>query len=156
MSAGEHLNPDQFGYRMQHQPADYGKFHEADQAYPGIYEHPEWHKTGNSEADAASLSHIIRARGNPEARVPMYRAVPKDVHQINPGDWVSASKAYAEDEAALGGEDFKVISRQARAKDLIHTSDSINELGYVGEHPRFTNTKAGNEASEAYWKGRGQ
>jgi hypothetical protein len=149
------LNPEQFDYRMQHQPSDYGRFHEADKAYPDIYAHPEYYSTGNREADAESMHHIRRAKGDPNARVPMYRAVPKSVNQINPGDWVTASRTYAE-EHAHGMEDWHVLRRQAKAHDLTHTSDSINELGYVGEHPQFTNSKEGNKASESYWKAHGK
>jgi hypothetical protein len=38
------------GYRMQHQPFEASRFHEADKAYPDIYEHPEYYKTSRPGA----------------------------------------------------------------------------------------------------------
>jgi hypothetical protein len=150
------LNENQFGdYRMQHQPYEASRFHDANTAYPDVYEHPEYYKTYEDAHDSESLHWINKARGNPEARVPLYRAVPGHVHQINPGDWVTTSKSYAQDHAA-GEEGWHVLSSQAKAKDIIHTGDSIHEQGYVGEHPKFKNSKAGNAAADAYWKAQGK
>jgi hypothetical protein len=151
------LNLDQFGdYHMRHRPSDeWGRFHEADQAYPGIYERPRtyFQEPGSAE----SMRHILRAKGDPNARVPMYRAVPGHVHQINPGDWVSASRTYAQQHLeSEGGDGWHVLQRQAKAHELSHSSDSINELGYIGEHPRFANSEEGNKAADAYWKAQGK
>lgn len=157
------LNSDQFGdYQTWHRPTsredadEWGHFHEADKAYPGIYEGQRY-PSGYKQADAESMYHIHRAKGDPNARVPMYRAVPGHVHQINPGDWVTASKAYAEQHLESHGEaGWHVLARQAKAHELSHSTDSINELGYIGEHPKFRNNKEGNKAADAYWKARGK
>jgi hypothetical protein len=148
------LNPDQFSYRMQHQPADYGRFHEADKAYPDIYEHPEYYKTYEDSNDAESMHSINKARGNPDAKIRMFRAVPKHVVQINPGDWVTTSRSYAKQHMA-GEKDWHVVEGVVKAHELFHTGDSIHEQGYDGEHPKFKLNRQGGNAADAYWKGRG-
>jgi hypothetical protein len=143
------------GYRMQHQPFEASRFHEADKAYPDIYEHPEYYKTHDQAHDAESLSAIRGAKGNPEKKVRMYRAVPKHVNQINPGDWVTTSRSYAQDHA-YGEKDWHILNAVAKANDLIHTGDSIHEQGYVGEHPKFKLNKQGGKAADDYWKQHGK
>lgn len=154
------LNPDQFGYRGAHEPFEASRFHEADKAYPDIYEHPEYYKGfGEPAFDAESLGAINSARGNPEKKVRMFRAVPKHVAQINPGDWVTTSRSYAKDHIYSAGatpKDWHVLEGVAKAKDLIHTGDSIHEQGYVGEHPKFKLNRQGSKAADDYWKDRGK
>lgn len=153
------LNPDQFSYRQPHQPFEASRFHEADKAYPDIYEHPEYYTsdgTRHGDAhDSEAMHSIRRAQGNPDAKIRMFRAVPKHVVQINPGDWVSTSRTYAKDHA-YGEKDWHVLEGVAKANDLIHTGDSIHEQGYVGEHPKFKLNRQGGKAADEYWKDRGQ
>jgi len=71
-----------------------------------------------------------KARGNPDAEVEVFRAVPKGVKDINSGDWVSTSRKYAEDhgESALNGE-YEIISKKVKAKTL-STAGDPQEYGY--------------------------
>lgn len=77
---------------------------------------------------------IIRSfRGQPDAEVTIYRAVPKDesIKEINPGDWVTINKGYAKEhgESVLGG-DYKIIEKKVTAKDIWTDANSIHEYGY--------------------------
>jgi len=75
----------------------------------------------------------IRAfRGNPDADVKIYRAIPKDVPSaLNAGDWVTTSRKYAKQhgESNLNNE-YKIISKTVKAKDIFTNGDSIFEWGY--------------------------
>lgn len=91
--------------------------------------------TGYPQADREAFDLAKRVRGNPNAEVTMYRAVPKDesIKSINPGDWVSLSKSYAQNHGeSVLGKDYKIISQKVKAKDLWTNADSIHEFGY---HP---------------------
>ena len=92
--------------------------------------------TGYPQADKEAFDLAKRVRGNPDAQVTMYRAVPKDqsIQSINPGDWVSLSKSYAQNHGeSVLGKDYKILSQKVKAKDLWTNADSIHEFGY---HPQ--------------------
>lgn len=93
----------------------------------------QYYGTGYPKADREAFSLAQRVRGNPDAEVTMYRAVPKDenITSINAGDWVTLSKDYAKThgESALRG-DYKILSQKVKAKDLWTNADSIHEFGY--------------------------
>ena len=74
---------------------------------------------GNPSVDTEAFEALRAARGNPRAEVPIYRAVPQDINDINSGDWVTTSRAYADmhGENALGGN-YQVLEQKARAGDL--------------------------------------
>ncbi len=95
----------------------------------------QYYGTGYPKADREAFALASKVRGNPEAEVTMYRAVPKDknITSINVGDWVSLSKDYAKThgESALKGN-YKIIEQKVKAKDLWTNADSIHEFGY---HP---------------------
>jgi hypothetical protein len=98
----------------------------------------QYYGTGFPIADKEAFALAHRVRGNPNAEVLMYRAVPKDekISGINPGDWVTLSKDYAKThgESALKG-DYKILSQKVKAKDLWTNADSIHEFGY---HPQMS------------------
>jgi hypothetical protein len=70
-------------------------------------------------------------RGNPDAEVEVFRAVPEGVTEINPGDWVSPSRDYAviHGEGPMRG-DYQIISRKVRAGDLFTEANSLYEFGW--------------------------
>jgi hypothetical protein len=72
----------------------------------------------------------LKARGKPEAEIEIYRAVPKGVKDINDGDWVSTSKAYAKShgEGTLNGE-YDIITKKVKARTL-STEGYPYEYGY--------------------------
>jgi len=127
------LNEDQFGaYRGQHQPDPTGsQMHEAEKAFPDVHEHPEYYR--DDEHSDRSLSVIHRTKGDPEAHISVYRAVPKGVTKINHGDWVTPSKPYAKQHgmhATDPKQDMPVIHKLVRAKDLRSEGNSVSEWGY--------------------------
>ena len=137
MPAVEHLNENQFAWRGSHRPPDEGPgLHQADQVYPDVHEHPEYYGGyGDDRAEAQSFGAMRKARGRPDASVRMYRAAPAQVDTINTGDWVTASRSYAQEHAAAqrrAGETWKVHAATVPAKHLLPTGDSIHEFGYAG------------------------
>jgi hypothetical protein len=77
----------------------------------------------------------LKARGKPDAEIEIFRAVPKGVNDINSGDWVSTSKAYAKQhgESTLNGE-YNVVSKKVKAKTL-STEGYPYEYGYNEKKP---------------------
>ena len=75
---------------------------------------------------------LARATGNPDAEIVIYRAVPKGVNEINPGDWITPSRSYADMHGAswIEGE-YEIIQSTVRAGDLVNNGDSLYEFGYV-------------------------
>jgi hypothetical protein len=79
----------------------------------------------------------MKAKGNPDAEVTIYRAVPNEdsITSINEGDFVTLSPKYAEIHGAEGygpnGNDAgKVISQKVKVKDIYFAGDDVNEFGY--------------------------
>jgi len=62
---------------------------------------------------------VKKAEGNPNAEIEIFRAVPKGVNEINPGDWITTSKKYAKmhGENTLDGE-YDIVSKKVKAKTL--------------------------------------
>ena len=62
--------------------------------------------------------------------VTVYRGVPAGVTgDINPGDWVTTHKPYAEMHAQRYDDNIRVIEKQVRAGDLFSEGNSIFEFG---------------------------
>jgi len=96
----------------------------------------QFYGTGYPKADKEAFSLANKVRGNPDAEVTMYRAVPKDesISSINKGDWVTLSKDYAQNHGeSVLGNNYKIISQKVKAKDLWTNADSIQEFGYWPE-----------------------
>lgn len=112
--------------------------------YPkDVYQTLHHYKTGEVY-DNDSLSVIDYCREKPRSLVTIYRAVPKDVKQINEGDWVTLSRRYAKDhgESNLEKGNWKILKKTVRAKDLWNDGDSIHEWGYViNPDPKIGNRK---------------
>jgi hypothetical protein len=98
----------------------------------------QYYGTGYPKADREAFALAQRVRGNPDAEITMYRAVPKDesITGINAGDWVTLSKDYAKThgESALNN-DYKILSQKVKARDLWTNADSIHEFGYQPQKP---------------------
>jgi len=95
-------------------------------------------RTANDEygiANQQSYNMITKAKNKPNADITIYRAVPKDVGNINKGDFVTLSPKYAELHASSGyglrgDEAGKVIKQKVKVKDLIWDANDVNEFGY--------------------------
>ena len=92
--------------------------------------------TGAPRLDQEALKVFSKVKGNPNAEVTIYRAIPKGekASKINAGDWVTVSKEYAMEhgEGALGGK-YKIISQKVPASHVTTNADSILEQGYYPE-----------------------
>jgi len=87
---------------------------------------------GPSQAMDNETAHILsKFRGQPDATVDVFRAVPKGVETIQPNDWVTINKNYAASHGKANlGEDFHIISKRVKASDVTSQGDSIHEFGY--------------------------
>lgn len=100
-------------------------------------------------ANKQSYIAALKARGNPDAEVTIYRAVPNDkkIKDINPGDFVTLSPKYAELHAAegygpSGNDKGKVISQKVKVKDIYFGGDDVNEYGYFPSNPAGNSAKS--------------
>lgn len=124
-------------YRGRHQGPDEehgAPLHEIERVMPDFYDHPEYYGA-NPHHDRESVRQIRRARGNPDAPVTIYRALPHGHREINKGDWVTTSGNYAEDHAYQSGEegaDWPVIKATVPARHLRSQGDEPNEFSYHG------------------------
>jgi hypothetical protein len=84
--------------------------------------------TGASFDDKA-IRIIQGMRGKPEKVVTIYRAVPKSVKEINPTDWVTTTREYAQDHLE-GEKGWHILSKKVKAKDIATDGNSIHEFGY--------------------------
>ena len=97
---------------------------------PDFYTRPNIYTTGMPQADEESVAVLRRIKDKPDAMVTIYRAVPKEIDRINPGDWVTLSPSYANTHLLSNLEGGHVISMKIPAKNLWFDGDSINEFGY--------------------------
>jgi hypothetical protein len=136
-----YLESDDTDYRSLHtapEPEYSAPMHNLTKIYPDdIYEKNAalyyGHYGQNHPLDVAAIQKIRMMRNKPNAGISIYRAVPKDVKTINPGDWVTINKDYAKEhgEASLNN-DYKILHKIVSAKHLFNDGGSIQEWGY---HP---------------------
>lgn len=128
-------------YAGGHQPPGHGApLHDllATEHFPrNVYSelHHYTHMSGQEPADRESVNAVRAARGNPEAKVTVYRAAPHGVSSINPGDWVALSPSYAKQHAKQGNnpaEDWPIHSATVPAKHVLNGGNDIVEWGYHG------------------------
>lgn len=82
--------------------------------------------------DARAVSIMQSVKDRPNAKLTVYRAVPKEApSKINPGDWISITRDYAKEhgESNLGGN-YKIIKQEVNARDIFTDGNSIHEFGY--------------------------
>jgi len=124
-------------YRGSHQApqSDYGApGHDLTSMYPEDVYGPngvQYYGT-RDPMDYASFGVVRKMRGNPDAEVTVYRAVPKGTKDINPGDWVTINKEYADFHGSSWVDDgsYDVISKKVKAKHIFTEGNSIHEWGY--------------------------
>ena len=125
-------------YFMNHRPSsDYGNASNFEENMSGVFEHPEWYMNMNDAFNRESLSALKKVQNNPEAEIKIYRATIGD--RINPGDWITPSKKYAEyhNFHQLDGKG-KVLEMTVKAKDILFAGDDINEFGYFPENGKYS------------------
>jgi hypothetical protein len=84
--------------------------------------------------DFRAVSQMQSLKGRPDRPVTIYRAVPKSVDSkkaLNVGDWVTLDRQYAKEhgEGALNN-DYKIVKKTVKARDLYTNGDSVYEFGY--------------------------
>ena len=117
-------------YFMNHRPSEgYGNASNFEENMPDIFEHPEWYLNLDEKYNKESLNALKKVRNNPDAELTIYRATIGN--KINPGDWVTPSKAYAEyhNSSQFDGKG-NVLEMKVKAKDIQFAGDDINEFGY--------------------------
>lgn len=97
---------------------------------------------GAQYAETVETLRAVVGAGPAGASLPVriYRAVPPGVREINPGDWVALSQAYASVHSYSlmdglvddGSSDGELISVVVPARTLWTTADSLEEWGYHG------------------------
>lgn len=99
---------------------------------------------GDSVAlDRETVNILSRYRGNPDADVVVYRAVPKGVDGINAGDWVTVNRDYAvsHGESQLGGN-YDIVEKTVKADEIFNDANSIHEFGYDPRPQQLTDAEA--------------
>ncbi len=117
-------------YFMNHRPSEgYGNASNFEENMPDVFEHPEWYLNLDEKYNRESLNALKKVRNNPDAELTIYRATIGN--KINPGDWVTPSKAYAEyhNNSQFDGKG-NVLEMKVKAKDIQFAGDDINEFGY--------------------------
>ena len=117
-------------YFMNHRPSEgYGNASNFEENMPDVFEHPEWYLNLDEKYNRESLNALKKVRNNPDAELTIYRATIGN--KINPGDWVTPSKAYAEyhNNSQFDGKG-NVLEMKVQAKDIQFAGDDINEFGY--------------------------
>lgn len=124
-------------YRIQHQaPGSEGApLYDltGNGVYPSdVYDRPDFYLAGH-RSDWEAVAKIRASREKPDRRVWIYRAVPKGVLVISPGDWVAITKDYARDhgKARDPADDMPVIAARVMASQIFTIGD-IQEWGYEG------------------------
>ena len=127
-------------------PDYHSPLHDMVGMYPeDLYSHlgPRYYGDGSRESrerDNHSHSIITSVRGQPDAEVMVYRTVPHEVegYNINPDDWVSISRGYAQDHGGrfghgrMGKGGYKLLKKKVKAKDLFSEGNSLHEYGWRG------------------------
>jgi hypothetical protein len=94
---------------------------------------------GLPEIDRETARLIQAYRNKPDAMVTIYRAVPNSVDPsapINPGDWVTINKKYAEMHGQGFDDGYRIIEMKVPARDIYNNADSMHEWGYDPGEPR--------------------
>ena len=134
-------------YRMQHTPnSDGARLDDmtgGGQIFPDDIYSPQglrYYGNPNNTYDRESFEIIQNVRGDPEAEVMIYRAVPDEdnIDTINYGDFVTLSRDYAEMHGASGygldgQQPGKILSMKVKVKDLFSEGNDLNEFGYFPE-----------------------
>lgn len=134
-------------YRLMHQApdSDHIPLHDLTKGGEGmpedIYTHPHYYGDMSDPGYRRSHSVVQKSRGNPDARVTVYRALPAEHahHGIRTGDWVTPSLDYAREHGSGNTEhdDWPVLKATVPAKHLFTHGDDIREFGYQGPHKEF-------------------
>jgi|GEM_PF-6532342 len=128
-------------YQTGHMPTTLGRAHniaEKEEIPGDVYKHPEKYFQMDQKTDQESVAALKKIKNDPDAKVTIYRASPKD--EFNDGDWVTLSPTYAKTHADRAGT--KVYSKTVKAKDIQFAGDDVNEFGYFPSEIKKYNASA--------------
>jgi hypothetical protein len=103
----------------------------------------QYYGSGYDSMDRQAWEILKRVKGNPDAKVTIYRAYPKGTGgTITNGDWVTIVRDYAVEhgEANLGG-DYQIVSKEVKASEVFTNADSLQEQGYDNGKSEVVNDK---------------
>ena len=103
----------------------------------------QYYGSGYDSMDRQAWEVLKRVKGNPDAKVTIYRAYPKGTGStITNGDWVTIVRDYAVEhgEANLDG-DYQIVSKDVKAKEIFTNADSLLEQGYDNGLSEVVNDK---------------
>ncbi len=103
----------------------------------------QYYGSGYDSMDRKAWEILKRVKGNPDAKVTIYRAYPKDTGgTITNGDWVTIVRDYAVEhgEANLDG-DYQIVSKDVKASEVFTNADSLLEQGYDNGLSEVVNDK---------------
>lgn len=152
-------NQSDTSYRGEHQPDRMGVGYDLTSEGiidDSIYTNPEWYAVMSEKSYRESYAVLNRVRNKPNANVTIYRATPSN--EINPGDWVTLSRSYAQEhlERVLNNEG-NIVKKVVKAKDIQWAGDDINEFGYFpdGDIKNSISNKTWQEYLEENYPARG-
>jgi 8-oxo-dGTP pyrophosphatase MutT (NUDIX family) len=157
VSAYGHIAMEDPEYGGHHRPMEGPPLHdltaegEDGQMWPDdVYDHPEWYNSSSSEHFQEGVRAIHRYRGKPEAMATIYRAAPKGLTHINPGDWVTPVASYARlhGRKSKSTQDWPIYKAQVPAKHVLNGGmEPMYEWGYSGPPVEAKqHTKGGRDA----------
>lgn len=106
---------------------------QVDDLFPGILKNPRLYINPRDVMDVKALQVIKASLLKPSKMVKIYRALPLNALEINPGDWVTTVREYAELHASLcmeSGTVFHVISMEVPADHIVNDGNSVLEYGF--------------------------
>jgi hypothetical protein len=146
-TGGEYTSTD---YQMSHRPPDPEDGAPAHDLtgggaiYPdNVYDKDGARIYGGGDIEMGQrVQNVLRSiRGNPNAKVQIYRAVPKGVNRVNAGDWVSVDLGYAEQHGRSNlNNNYDILSNTVNADEIYNDGNSLYEWSY---HPRVQKHRAG-------------
>jgi hypothetical protein len=125
-------------YRIRHQPPslldeEAVSLDRLDQMFPDVYTRPRDYAFDLEDEQMIPI--IMRTRNAPDMEVPIYRAVPSYVSDIESGNWITPNLEYARGHALgvmQGREPWSIIEGRAPVSQLLSEGNSIQEFGYAG------------------------
>jgi hypothetical protein len=115
---------------------DFGTpMHDLEEFFPDIYDRSRqlrlYGQAGDRATDLESLAVINAMRDRPDTPVQVFRAVPPGVTTINPGDWVTTSRRYAQMhlDSNVDGTG-SILALTVPAHEVWTNGDSIHEWGW--------------------------
>ncbi len=148
-------------YRQPHEGPDADSGEAMHELGSGIYPADVHDNLAGYGAQHHETMHSVRkARGNPDAKIRIYRALPKPHRAINPGGWVTTARDYALEHAQESDphEAYPVIRATVPAKHLRNDGNSLEEWSYHGpatagmmSHPGGQQGDQGGPGSRHRW-----